>query len=65
MTSDEEREYDAIYASGGREAVYASRVGKVCHSFVTDGCIQYLGDCTHRLAGQTVDLPAWEASRAN
>ncbi|MDD1981335.1 MULTISPECIES: DUF6527 family protein [Pseudomonas] len=32
----------------------------VCHSFVTDGRIQYLGDCTHKLAGQTVDLPDWE-----
>lgn len=31
----------------------------VCHSFVTDGRIQYLGDCTHGLAGQTVDLPPW------
>lgn len=28
----------------------------VCHSFVTDGKIQYLGDCTHELAGKTVDL---------
>lgn len=28
----------------------------VCHSFVTDGRIQFLGDCTHALAGQTVDL---------
>lgn len=35
---------------------------KVCHSFVTDGRIQYLGDCTHHLAGQTVDLPNWEES---
>ena len=33
---------------------------KVCHSFVTDGRIQFLGDCTHALAGQTVDLPDWE-----
>jgi hypothetical protein len=32
---------------------------KVCHSFVTDGRIQFLGDCTHALAGQTVDLPNW------
>lgn len=31
----------------------------VCHSFVTDGRIQFLGDCTHSLAGQTVDLPEW------
>lgn len=29
----------------------------VCHSFVTDGRIQFLSDCTHPLAGQTVDLP--------
>lgn len=28
-----------------------------CHSFVRDGRIQFLGDCTHALAGQTVDLP--------
>lgn len=28
-----------------------------CHSFVTDGRIQFLGDCTHAMAGQTVDLP--------
>jgi|WetSurMetagenome_2_1015567.scaffolds.fasta_scaffold00157_32 hypothetical protein len=29
----------------------------VCHSFVRDGMIQFLGDCTHKLAGQTVELP--------
>ena len=32
----------------------------VCHSFVADGRIQFLGDCTHALAGQTVDLPEIE-----
>lgn len=33
-------------------------IGKyVCHSFVTDGKIQFLGDCSHALKGQTVDLP--------
>lgn len=31
----------------------------VCHSFVTDGKIQFLGDCTHALAGQTVALSPW------
>lgn len=30
-----------------------------CHSFVTDGTIQFLGDCTHTLAGRTVGLPDW------
>jgi hypothetical protein len=28
-----------------------------CHSFVRDGMIQFLGDCTHSLVGQTVPLP--------
>ncbi len=28
-----------------------------CHSFVTDGRVQFLGDSTHPLSGQTVDLP--------
>ncbi|WP_027489383.1 DUF6527 family protein [Rhodanobacter sp. OR92] len=32
----------------------------ICHSFVRDGRIQFLGDCTHALAGQTVDLPEIE-----
>lgn len=30
-----------------------------CHSFVTDGFIQFLADCKHAMAGQTVPLPAW------
>ena len=29
----------------------------ICHSFITDGKIQFLNDCTHDLKGQTVDLP--------
>lgn len=28
----------------------------VCHSFVTDGRIQFLGDCAHHLANKTVPL---------
>lgn len=28
----------------------------VCHSLIRDGKIQFLGDCTHELAGQTLDL---------
>ena len=32
---------------------------RICHSFITDGRIQFLGDCTHGLAGQTVPLPEW------
>jgi hypothetical protein len=59
MTPEEEAEYDAIYECGGREAVLSSRFGTCCHSFVTSGRIQFLADCTHALAGQTVDLPEW------
>ncbi|WP_370313490.1 DUF6527 family protein [Sagittula sp.] len=32
-------------------------VKKRCRSWVRDGRIQFLGDCTHALRGQTVDLP--------
>lgn len=30
----------------------------VCHSFIKDGKIQFLNDCTHELAGQTVGMVA-------
>lgn len=30
---------------------------RVCHSFITDGNVQFLSDCWHSLAGQTVELP--------
>lgn len=33
---------------------------RICHSFVTDGRIRFLSDCTHPLAGQTVDLPEFD-----
>ena len=45
--------YDGIDA--GKDGAPPS----VCHSFVNDGRIQFLGDCTHALANQTVDLPRW------
>ena len=32
----------------------------VCHSFVRDGKIQFLSDCTHAMAGQTVELEEWD-----
>lgn len=32
----------------------------VCHSFVTGGRIQFLSDCTHALAGQTVHLKPFD-----
>lgn len=45
--------------TNGPFPVGSSRAGKteVCHYFLREGKIQYLGDCTHELAGQTVPLP--------
>lgn len=28
-----------------------------CHYIVTDGKVAYCGDCTHAMAGQTIDMP--------
>lgn len=30
-----------------------------CHSYVTDGQIEFLADSSHELAGKTVPLPDW------
>lgn len=34
------------------------RIGKVdiCHTFVRNGQIEYLGDCTHELAGKNIPM---------
>lgn len=45
----------SILVRGGKESGPT-----VCHSFITDGKIQFLADCTHALAGQTVELPEIE-----
>ena len=34
----------------------------LCHLFVTDGKIQFLGDCKHALAGQTVEMKPYNLS---
>lgn len=33
----------------------------ICHSFVRNGMIEFLSDCTHAMAGQTVEIPAWDS----
>ena len=38
---------------------------EICHTFIRQGKIQYLSDCTHSMAGQTVEmqpLPDWALS---
>ena len=46
-----------IYGADGKP------LPQVCHSFVTDGQIQFLGDCTHSLGGQTVPIPDMKDKR--
>lgn len=29
----------------------------ICHSYITNGIIKYLNDCTHHLKGKELDLP--------
>lgn len=43
----------------GSDADTPDGIPSRCHSFVTDGRILFLGDCSHKLAGQAVDLPDW------
>ena len=33
--------------------------GGVCHYILTDGVINFCGDCTHAMSGQSVPLPDW------
>lgn len=46
----------------GKDKDTPDGIPSVCHSFVTDGRIQFLSDSTHKLAGQAVELPDWDAA---
>lgn len=59
LTEEERRQYKDEYARVGLAAM-DGKFGGRCHSYVTDGFIQFLGDCSHDLKGQTVPLPAWD-----
>lgn len=43
--------------------VHGSHCHPRCHSFVKDGKIQFLDDCEHHLAGQTVEIPEWTSMK--
>jgi hypothetical protein len=59
---------------GGCYCDYEQRFGEpsdfscgICHSFVTDGVMNFLTDCTHHLAGQSaplLPLPDWAVEEA-
>lgn len=58
---DEARARKAAGATG--DAAKIPQISKRCHSFVVDGQMQFLGDCTHALAGQTVPIPEWHGRK--
>jgi hypothetical protein len=47
----------SVLVNGNREKHLHDPCIPTCHSFVKEGNIQYLNDCTHALVGQTVELP--------
>lgn len=60
LTDEEEVQLDKDAETLTREQllehpVYSFR----CHSFVENGHMRFLSDCTHELANQTVPIPHW------
>lgn len=51
-------DYEAWYIAGCPKPAPTSFESKplICHTFVTDGIIHFLGDCTHYLANQQIPL---------
>lgn len=53
---------DATFTISPSLLVTTNKHGFRCHSFIRDGHWQFLSDCTHQLAGQTVPMvpvPDW------
>lgn len=48
-----------VYGNKATRKNTNGKYGQRCHSFVTDGKIQFLSDCTHSMARTTVDLEAF------
>lgn len=55
------------YAGGGdwfnslddERKAFVEKQSIICHSFIREGRIEFLNDCTHALAGQTIELPEY------
>jgi hypothetical protein len=62
MSAVGKQQYDEWVSAGfpDRQGIGFDCVDVVCHSFVTDGMIRFLSDCTHNLRDQTVEIPNWE-----
>ncbi len=46
---------NCVFCNEAKSEGYQS-ICTICHSFVRDGQIEFLNDCTHALAGKTVPL---------
>lgn len=46
----------SILTRGGCYDASGEYLEHVCHSFVNDGQVQFLTDCTHELSGKTMEL---------
>ena len=47
----------SMLVNAGLKAKYPDGNIILCHSFVREGRIEFLSDCSHALAGKTVELP--------
>lgn len=47
---------DCFYCKETADEDWGMDMCVICHHFVKDGLIQFLNDCTHHLAGQTVPM---------
>lgn len=58
LTERGREQYQTIIDGGGDGERWKDldREEVVCHSFVRDGSIEFLGDCSHSLAGRTIPL---------
>lgn len=52
-------QYADAEAKRARGEPWPEPTPRVCHSFVRGGRMEFLSDCTHALAGQTVPIPDW------
>jgi hypothetical protein len=58
VTDDFARGEDGEYLVDDQGRLLGAK-DRICHSFIRDGWIEFLGDSTHELAGQTVELERW------
>lgn len=58
-TKDFKRGPDGKYLLGPDKRLLGGKK-IVCHSYIEEGNIRFLDDCTHELAGKTVPLPDFE-----